>query len=189
MQNSAAEKREQTMTDVEISTDQMERERVARFADTKPNPMMFVDTRLPEHARELFSIIGPGVSEDPTTRPSITGSHGFNIAYVGAGPGCGAALHNHVTVEVFIPFSGDWTIYWGDEGENEVRLGPLDCISVPPGVMRGFRNDGDEYAHMVAVVGGDDNGKVEWAQSVLDRASKTGMRLDADGNLIVDAAE
>ena len=55
--------------------------------------------------------------------------------------------------------------------------------------MRGFRNDGDTYAHMVAVVGGDDNGKVEWAQSVLERAAETGMRLDADGNLIVDAAE
>ena len=177
------------MAKLEISTDQMERERVARFADTEPNPMMFVDTRLPEHARELFSIIGSGVSEDPATRPSITGGHGFNVAYVGSAPGCGAALHNHVTVEVFIPFSGQWTIYWGDEGENEIKIGPLDCISVPPGVMRGFRNDGDSYAHMVAVVGGDDNGKVEWAQSVLERAAETGMRLDADGNLIVDAAE
>lgn len=167
----------------------MERERVARFADMKPNPMMFVDTRLPHRARDLFSVIGPGVSEDPSTRPVITGSHGFNIAYVGAEPGCGASLHNHVTVEVFIPVSGDWTIYWGDDGENEVKLGPLDCISVPPGVMRGFRNDGEEYAHMVAVVGGDDNGKVEWAQSVLDQAQRTGLRLDEDGNLIIDAAE
>jgi quercetin dioxygenase-like cupin family protein len=174
------------MAKLEISTNKMESERVARFSDTEPNPMMFVDTRIPEHERELFSIIGPGVSEDPKTRPSIIDNHGFNVAYVGAEPGCGAALHNHVTVEVFIPFSGNWVIYWGDEGENEIKLGPLDCISVPPGVMRGFRNDGAEHAYMVAVVGGDDNGKVEWAQSVLDKASKTGMRLDSDGNLIVD---
>jgi quercetin dioxygenase-like cupin family protein len=177
------------MAELELTTDQMERERIARFADMKPNPMMFVDTRLPEHARDLFSVIGPGVSEDPSTRPSITDGHGFNIAYVGAEPGCGAALHDHVTVEVFIPFSGLWTIYWGDDGENEIQVGPLDCISVPPGVMRGFRNDGEDYAHMVAVVGGDDNGKVTWARSVLDRASETGLRLDEDGNLIVDAAE
>ncbi|NKB48465.1 MAG: cupin domain-containing protein [Alphaproteobacteria bacterium] len=177
------------MANLEISVEEMERERVARFGNSKPNPMMFVDTRLPEHARDLFSVIGPGVSEDPSTRPSITDSHGFNIAYVGAEPGCGAALHNHVTVEVFIPFSGQWTIYWGDEGENEIQVGPLDCFSVPPGVMRGFRNDGDEYAHMVAVVGGDDNGKVEWAQSVLDRAGETGLRLDEDGNLVVEPAE
>ena len=176
------------MSKIEVSTDLMESERVARFSNTEPNPMMFVDTRLPEHARELFSIIGPGGSEDPKTRPSITGSHGFNVAYVGAEPGCGAALHNHVTVEVFIPFSGNWTIYWGDEGENEISIGPLDCISVPPGVMRGFRNNSENYAHMVAIVGGDDNGKVEWAQSVLERASKTGLRLDVDGNLIVEDA-
>ena len=80
------------MAKLEISTDQMERERVARFSELDPNPMMFVDTRLPEHARDLFSIIGPGVSEDPSTQPSITAGHGFNIAYVGAEPGCGAAL-------------------------------------------------------------------------------------------------
>ena len=72
------------MAELKLSTDQMERERVARFADMKPNPMMFVDTRLPEHARDLFSVIGPGVSEDPSTRPSITDGHGFNIAYAGA---------------------------------------------------------------------------------------------------------
>ena len=52
--------------------------------------------------------------------------------------------------------------------------------------MRGFRNAGDSYAHLVAIVGGDDNGKVSWARSVLDQAAKTGMRLDADGNLIVE---
>jgi len=176
------------MARMDLSKDKMERERVARFSGMQPNPMMFVDTRLPGHARDLFSVIGPGVSEDPATNPVITGEHGFNIAYVGSEPGCGAALHDHVTVEVFIPFSGKWTIYWGDEGENEIQVGPLDCFSVPPGVMRGFRNDGDEYAHMVAVVGGDDNGKVSWARSVLDQAAKTGMHLDADGNLIVDPA-
>jgi quercetin dioxygenase-like cupin family protein len=177
------------MTKLEISTQQMERERVARFAGMAPNETMFVDTRLPAHARDMYSVIGPGVSEDAATDPGITGPHGFNIAYVGAEPGCGAALHDHVTVEVFIPFSGRWTIYWGDAGENEVELSPLDCISVPPGVMRGFRNAGDEYAHLVAVVGGDDNGKVSWASSVLAQAEKTGLRLDADGNLIVEPAE
>jgi hypothetical protein len=41
---------------------------------------------------------------------------------------------------------------------------------------------------MVAIVGGDDNGKVEWAQSVLERAGETGLRLDVDGNLIVEDA-
>ena len=37
----------------------------------------------------------------------------------------GAALHSHSTVEVFIPLSGTWSIYWGDEGEQEGDPGRL----------------------------------------------------------------
>jgi mannose-6-phosphate isomerase-like protein (cupin superfamily) len=164
-------------------------ERVAVWTDIKPNPQMFVDTRLPEHERDLYSIIGPGVSEDPETEPAITDAQDFNLAYIGAEPGKGAALHSHPTVEVFIPITGSWAVYWneGDERE-EVVIGPLDCISVPPGVMRGFRNAGDEHAYMIGIVGGTDSGHVDWAQSVLDRASETGLKLDADG-YIVEAAE
>ena len=164
-------------------------ERVALWKDMKPNPQMFVDTRLPEHERDLYSIIGPGVSEDPDTEPAITDAQDFNIAYIGAGPGKGAALHSHPTVEVFIPVTGSWAVYWNEgDAQEEVVLGPMDCISVPPGVLRGFRNAGDEHAFMIGIVGGADSGHVEWAQSVLDRASATGLKLDAAG-FIVEAAE
>lgn len=164
-------------------------ERVALWKDMKPNPQMFVDTRLPEHERDLYSIIGPGVSEDPDTEPAITDAQDFNIAYIGAEPGKGAALHSHPTVEVFIPVTGSWAIYWNEgDAQEEVILGPMDCISVPPGVLRGFRNAGDEHAFMIGIGGGADNGHVEWAQSVLDRASATGLKLDGDG-FIVEAAE
>lgn len=164
-------------------------ERVALWKDMKPNPHMFVDTRLPEHERDLYSIIGPGVSEDPDTEPAITDAQDFNIAYIGAEPGKGAALHSHPTVEVFIPVTGSWAVYWNEgDAQEEVILGPMDCISVPPGVLRGFRNAGDEHAFMIGIVGGADNGHVEWAQSVLDRASATGLKLDGDG-FIVEAAE
>ena len=164
-------------------------ERVALWKDMKPNPQMFIDTRLPEHERDLYSIIGPGVSEDPDTEPAITDAQDFNIAYIGAGPGKGAALHSHPTVEVFIPVTGSWAVYWNEgDAQEEVVLGPMDCISVPPGVLRGFRNAGDEHAFMIGIVGGADSGHVAWAQSVLDRASATGRKLDADG-FIVEAAE
>lgn len=164
-------------------------QRVALWKDMKPNPQMFVDTRLSEHERDLYSIIGPGVSEDPDTEPAITDAQDFNIAYIGADPGKGAALHSHPTVEVFIPVTGSWVVYWNEgDAQEEVVLGPMDCISVPPGVLRGFRNAGDEHAFMIGIVGGADSGHVEWAQSVLDRASATGLKLDADG-FIVEAAE
>lgn len=177
------------MSDIKTMNKSEMLERVALWKDMKPNPRMFVDTRLPEHERDLYSIIGPGVSEDPETAPAITDAQDFNMAYIGAEPGKGAALHSHPTVEVFIPVTGSWAIYWNEgDAQEEVVIGPLDCISVPPGVMRGFRNAGDEHAYMIGIVGGADSGHVDWAQSVLDRASATGLKLDADG-FIVEAAE
>ena len=44
-----------------LSRDDMMK-RVALWKDQKPNPQMFVDTRLPEYERDLYSIIGEGVS-------------------------------------------------------------------------------------------------------------------------------
>ena len=164
-------------------------QRVGLWKDMKPNPQMFVDTRLPEHERDLYSVIGPGVSEDPETTPAITAAQDFNLAYIGAEPGKGAALHSHPTVEVFIPITGTWAIYWNEgEAQEEVIIGPMDCVSVPPDVLRGFRNDGDAHALMIGIVGGSDSGHVEWAQSVLDRATATGLKLDENG-FIVEAAE
>ena len=63
-------------------------------------------------------------------------------------------------------------------------------LTVPPGVMHGFRNAGDEYAHLLVVLGGADSGKVFWAKSVIEQAATTGLKLDSDGNIVdVAAAE
>ena len=161
--------------------------RVALWSDLKPNSQMFVDTRLPEHERDLYSVIGPGVSEDKETRPAITDALDFNLAYIGAEPGKGAALHSHPTVEVFVPLTGKWSIYWneGDEQE-EVIISQMDCVSVPPGVLRGFRNVGEEHAFLMGIVGGSDSGHVDWAKSVIDRARETGLQLDENGYIIED---
>jgi quercetin dioxygenase-like cupin family protein len=75
-------------------------------------------------------------------------------------------------------------VIWGDAGQNEVTLEPFDVVSVPPGIMRGFRNDGDEHAILMAIVGGTNSGKVTWSQSVLDRARASGLDLDDDGNIV-----
>jgi mannose-6-phosphate isomerase-like protein (cupin superfamily) len=163
--------------------------RVAYWKDQKPNPQMFVDTRLPEYERDLYSIIGEGVSEDPENPVAITDVEGFHIAYIGSEPGKGASYHSHPTVEVFIPLTGKWAIYWnqGDDRE-EVILGPMDCISVPAGVMRGFYNAGDEHALMIGIVGGTEASRVDWPDDILDRARATGLKLDSDGNIIESAA-
>ena len=163
--------------------------RVARFAELTPSKQAFVDSRLPEHERDIFNVIGRGVTEDPDLAPAITDAQDFNLTYVGAEPGKGAALHAHTTIEVFVALSGRWAVYWGEEGENEVELDTWDVVSVPPGVMRGFRNLGDGPAYLMAIIGGTDAGKVDWAPSVLERAAGTGLARDAASNLVETASE
>ena len=159
--------------------------RVARFRDLKPNPEAFVDSLLPGHLRENIRILGKGVSDDPSHRPAISEPHGFNVGVVKATPGNGAGLHSHLTVEVFFVLSGQWTLYWGDRGENEIPLGPWDTISFPPGVMRGFRNSGKENGHLMTILGGSDPGRVTWPSDILEQALETtGAYLDEDGDLI-----
>jgi hypothetical protein len=38
----------------------------------------------------------------------------------------------------------------------------------------------------MAIVGGPDAGKVDWHASVIEQARKTGLRVDDDGNLVVE---
>ena len=175
------------MADVVVSMDEMKK-RYAKFSDLKPSKQAFVDTRLPEHKRDIFNVIGEGVTEDPDLKPAIGVVEGFNVTYVGADPGKGAALHAHTTVEVFYAMSGRWAVFWGDEGENEIELDTFDMVSVPVGVLRGFRNISNEHAHLMAILGGQDAGKVSWAPAVLEKAEGTGLSLDSAGN-IIEAAE
>ncbi|MFP6828049.1 MAG: cupin domain-containing protein [Gammaproteobacteria bacterium] len=160
------------------------RARTARFEKLRPSAEAFVDTRIPEHERDIYNVIGPGVTEDPGLEPAITAVEGFNVTYIGAAPGKGAALHSHPTVEVFVALTGRWVVYWGEAGDGETELNTLDMISVPVGVMRGFRNVGDEHAFLMAILGGNDAGRVDWAKSVLSRAKETGLELGADGDLV-----
>tara|TARA_A100001037_G_scaffold62097_1_gene54088 strand:- start:152 stop:658 length:507 start_codon:yes stop_codon:yes gene_type:complete len=164
------------------------KKRYAKFSDLNPSKQAFVDTRLPEHERDIFNVIGEGVTEDPELKPAISAVEGFNVTYVGADPGKGAALHAHTTVEVFYAMSGRWAVFWGDEGENEIELDTFDMVSVPVGVLRGFRNISNEHAHLMAILGGQDAGKVSWAPAVLEKAEGTGLSLDSAGN-IIQAAE
>ena len=171
------------MSTIQVSKEEM-LSRVARFNDLKPSTRPFVDSLIPGHERQNFRVIGRGVTEDPGAQPAISAPHDFNVGLNKAAPGKRAALHSHPTVEVFMPLSGQWSITWGDDGENEVVLGPWDTISMPPEVMRGFQNVGDEDAYLLAIVGGSDAGRVTWPAQVLEQARETGLQLDAQGNLI-----
>ncbi len=171
---------------IDLTVEEMERH-VARFKDQKSSDKAFIDTRIPGHEREIFSIIGGGVMEDPAMNPPIEAQE-FHLAMIRSEPGKGAALHSHLTQEVFMPLNGRWSIFWGPEGEREVILEQYDVISLPTHVMRGFRNIGDETAMMLAVVGGKDPGRVGWPESMKQMAAAAGLTLDDEGNLVEASA-
>jgi quercetin dioxygenase-like cupin family protein len=179
-----------------VSAAEMERNHVVRYADCTGSELAYLDQRMPGHEREIVNVIGMNVTEnrdDPDLIPKLGNAAGFSLVYNkrandgGAGP----AFHVHQTEEVFVPMKGTWEVVWleGDE-ERAIALEPLDVVSVPTGVYRGFRcitNEDD--ALMLAIVGGPDAGNVVWHPSVIDRARETGLEVDDDGNLKDVAAE
>lgn len=168
------------VTDLDFSVGEME-QNVARFKAQKSTAKAFIDTRIPGHEREIYSIIGGGVLEDPDLQPGIPAQE-FHLAIIKAEAGKGAALHSHLTQEVFMPLSGRWSVCWGPTGDKAVILEPYDVISVPIHVMRGFRNVGAETALLLAIVGGHDPGKVGWPEKMKAMARAAGIELMDDGN-------
>ncbi|MFN2287514.1 MAG: cupin domain-containing protein [Chromatocurvus sp.] len=162
------------------------RERLVRYADLKPCRNAFVDTYTPgSHEKENFTIIGPGVSENPDQYVHIPEPHGFNIGGARQPPGCVNSQHSHVSEEVFVVHSGRWAFRWGVAGsDGEAILTPGDCISIPVNVFRGFENVGEGIGYLFAVLGGDDPGRVLWAPDVFDKASEYGLVLLENGNLV-----
>lgn len=160
--------------------------RVVRYGELRPCFNAFIDTRTPgSEAKENFTIIGPGVSENPDQYVHITEPHGFNIGAARQPPGCVNSQHSHDTAEVFVVHSGIWRFDLGETGEDaKVVLHPGDVISLPTGMFRGFTNVGEETGFLFAVLGGDDPGRVLWAPRVFDMASGYGLVLLENGRLI-----
>jgi quercetin dioxygenase-like cupin family protein len=161
-------------------------ERLVRYVDLKPCTTAFIDTRTPgSQEKENFTIIGPGVAENPDQHVHIEEAHGFNIGGARQPPGCINSQHSHETAEVFIIHKGTWAFYLGPDCEDgEVVLSSGDSISIPVNVFRGFKNVGEDVGYMFAVLGGDDPGHVTWAPYVFDSAREYGLILLEDGSLI-----
>lgn len=167
-----------------LSIEEFENTRVARFKDLKSSKLPLLDAVIPGCEREIYNVIGRGMSEDRDHHVPITDNRGFNVAIVECEPGKGTLHHDHETIEMFMPLGGTWKVFWGDdEDTNVVTIGQFDVVSVPTGVMRGFRNVGDEKAMLFVVVGGTDPGKCGWAKHVLEAAEERGFKLGEDGNI------
>ena len=162
------------------------RARLVRHAELRPCTNAFIDARSPgSDKKENFTIIGPGVAENPAQHVHIREPHGFNIGGARQPPGCTNSLHSHHSEEVFIIHSGTWRFFWGEHGDaGEVVLASGDTISIPINVFRGFENTGDDIGFMFAVLGGDDPGRVHWAPHVIINARGHGLVLLENGSLI-----
>lgn len=103
--------------------------------------------------RTLFPVVGP-VSFGPG-RFAIRGPDELVMALATTPKGTGPALHVHrLSTEMFVVLAGRFRISWGERGEHEVELGPLDSIVVPTGVNRDFSALHDEENWLLALVVG-----------------------------------
>ncbi len=160
--------------------------RVVRYTELIPCLNAFVDSRTPgSDAKENFTIIGPGVSENPDQHVHIAEPHGFNIGGARQPPECTNSQHSHETAEVFVVHSGRWRFDFGEHGDDaRVEAGPGDIVSFPVRCFRGFRNIGDETGFLWSVLGGDDPGRVTWAPQVFEMAERYGLLLLESGALV-----
>ncbi len=146
----------------------------------------FIDVRLPGSTpKENYSIIGPGVTQNPGQVVNLREPHGFNIGAAGLLPGVTNNLHLHFTAEVFIACEGRFTLRWGVRGEEgEAVLDEGDVICMPPWMFRGFTSSGTRKGFLMTVLGGDDTGGILWSPDVMRRARETGLYLGRDNQII-----
>ena len=163
---------------------------IVRYDELRACRDAFIDTRTPgSDQKENFTIVGPGVSENPNQFVHIAEPHGFNIGGARQPPGCLNSQHSHDTVEVFYVHQGTWRFMSGETAEDgEVILRPGDLISLPTKLFRGFENIGEDVGFLFAVLGGDDPGRVLWAPDVFDLAKDYGLLLLENGSLVDLAA-
>ncbi|HZT51990.1 MAG TPA: cupin domain-containing protein [Stellaceae bacterium] len=94
---------------------------------------------------------GTGVADDDNAVPA---EH-FTFSTMLLPAGCEGPLHIHTDVEeVFFMMRGKIRLFFEKDGETwETELGERDLCSVPAGVYRGLKNDGDEDALMCVMLG------------------------------------
>jgi quercetin dioxygenase-like cupin family protein len=162
------------------------RERMVRFENLEGSAEGSVDSGIPGYERKIFNVMGFEAPETEESGEKIVASPvgqvnarysaiphpaGFSLAYVECEPGNGVIYHTHDTNETFIPVTGRWRVYWGED--ESVDLEPRDVISFPGPVPRRFLNIGEESALMLAIVAGD-SPRIFVDPEALERARQTG---------------
>ncbi|MEK4029116.1 MULTISPECIES: cupin domain-containing protein [Bacillaceae] len=145
------------MTNEKFSLEEFERKYVARLEDRTLdwNVLKFQEEIDPSYRRAQMRYIGRGATANNDA--NVIAAEHFTLSTMVLPPGCVGPLHLHDDVEeVFFILKGNVKALIQTDSNSEVHEIPLkerDCISSPPGVYRGIRNDGDEEALMLVMLG------------------------------------
>lgn len=127
---------------------------VARFRDRKPDWAAFEDAKIDGYRRAQHRFIGAGGSGKHGDG-SVIPPRGFTLSIMFVQPGEGNAAHTHEVEEVFFVLQGFLDVFLEDEAGQRlnVRLGPWECISCPPGVIHGYVNASLEPVYFQVMLG------------------------------------
>jgi uncharacterized RmlC-like cupin family protein len=170
------------MKSIKVAPEEMA-ERTAHFSDLKPYSDQHDESSgIPRAAMErltahrVYPIMVPDAYTGRSAMAPVKTGERVVLAIAECPPGNGPGLHNHeITIENFMCLQGRFEVRWGDDGENCLELGPLDFVSVPPGVSRSFRNISDETGRLLAIIELADsasNDRVAYAPSVADELAE-----------------
>ncbi|MFD1459480.1 cupin domain-containing protein [Scopulibacillus daqui] len=139
-----------------LTREEFEKKYVARLKDRKIDwdVLSFQEKIDPKYRRAQIRYIGGGGTGQHNDQNVIKSDH-FTLSTMLLPPGSEGPLHLHHDVEeVFFVIKGKITAIVENEGERfEIPLETRDCIWSPPGIYRGVRNDGDEDALMLVMLG------------------------------------
>lgn len=149
----------------------------------------FIDCKKPgSHLKQNYSIIGPGVTSSTEQVVNLPELHGFNIGAAAMPTGITNNLHIHFTAEVFMVYDGEYTFFWGPNGENEFTARAGDILSVPTWIFRGFTNTGEGEGWVFTALGGDNTGGVIFHPDIIREAADYGLYISND-NVLIDTSK
>ncbi|MFC7395171.1 cupin domain-containing protein [Scopulibacillus cellulosilyticus] len=139
-----------------LTREEFEKKYVARLKDRKIDwdVLSFQEKVDPKYRRAQIRYVGGGGTGQHNDQNVIKADH-FTLSTMQLPAGSEGPLHLHHDVEeVFFVIKGKITAIVENEGETfEIPLETRDCIWSPPGYYRGVRNDGDEDALMLVMLG------------------------------------
>lgn len=137
------------------NVEDFEKKYVARLGARKLDwdVLKFQEEVDPRYRRAQMRYIGRGATANHDA--NVIEANNFTLSTMVLPAGSIGPLHLHSDVEeVFFILQGKMTVLLQHDGEDyEIDLDTRDCVSVPPGIQRGIRNDGEEDAMMLVMLG------------------------------------